>query len=89
MQSNEAMEKCSVLMKLDYNVSEVSNVLGDLAGHYPKTLLVPESPRFNGTTSLQQPTQLASNNRQPPIIYESTYDAIRLRDLFKKAKFAR
>lgn len=79
-------------MKLDYNVLEISNLLGDLAGHYPKSLLVPETARFNGTTSQQQPTQLSSNNRQQQqqqIIYESTYDANKLRDLFKKAKFAR
>lgn len=77
-------------MKLDYNVLEISNLMGDLAGHYPKSLLIPETVLFNGTTSQQQPTQLSSNTRQQQqIIYESTYDANKLRDLFKKAKFAR
>lgn len=75
------MQKCSVLMKIDYSVIEISNSLGELSSHYPSTILIPEY-EINNTNS-QNPL-----NRQQTI-YESTYDANKLRDLISKARFAR
>ncbi|CRL04025.1 CLUMA_CG017142, isoform B [Clunio marinus] len=91
---NDVMQKCSVLMKLDYSVVEISNATGELSTHYPSTVLIPEYENhsftqqqpnsvYNGLTSQQQPT-----NRQQTI-YESTYEAGKLRDLINKARFAR
>lgn len=75
------MQKCSVLMKIDYSVIEISNSLGELSSHYPSTILIPEYE--NHSVNSQNPL-----NRQQTI-YESTYDANKLRDLINKARFAR
>lgn len=75
------MQKCSVLMKIDYSVIEISNSLGELSSHYPSTILIPEYELNNANG--QNPL-----NRQQTI-YESTYDANKLRDLISKARFAR
>lgn len=93
------MQKCSVLMKLDYNVVEITNSMGELSSHYPSIILIPEyenrsasqvnilNAQNNGTQSQQQPQQPAPQRQQT--IYESTYDANKLRDLINKARFAR
>lgn len=93
------MQKCSVLMKLDYNVVEITNSMGELSSHYPSIILIPEyenrsasqvnilNAHNNGTQSQQQPQQPAPQRQQT--IYESTYDANKLRDLINKARFAR
>lgn len=77
------MQKCSVLMKIDYSVIEISNSLGELSSHYPSTLLIPEYELRSGNSNQNNPL-----NRQQTI-YESTYDANKLRDLINKARFAR
>jgi hypothetical protein len=70
-------------MKLDYNVIEIPNELGELSTHYPSTLLIPENEtHFNPISNL-------SGSRQQQTIYENTYDANKLRDLINKARFAR
>lgn len=72
-------------MKLDYSVVEITNAMGELSSHYPSTILIPEyehQTNSNGLSS-QQPTQ------RQETIYESTYDANKLRDLINKARFAR
>lgn len=78
-------------MKLDYSVVEITNSMGELSSHYPSTILIPEyenqtssqnSNGFNGLTSQQQ-------SQRQETIYESTYDANKLRDLINKARFAR
>lgn len=81
------MQKCSVLMKLDYSVVEITNSMGELSSHYPSTILIPEYEiqnfsQTNGLSSQQQP-------QRQETIYESTYDANKLRDLINKARFAR
>lgn len=78
------MQKCSVLMKIDYNVVEISNNLGELSSHYPSTILIPEYEFHN----LNNPITNLTTNRQQTI-YESIYDANKLRDLINKARFAR
>jgi hypothetical protein len=83
-------------MKLDYSVVEISNSMGELSSHYPSVILFPEyenqnysqvnsmlSSYGNGLTTLQ-----AQSQRQQTI-YESAYDANKLRDLINKARFAR
>lgn len=77
------MQKCSVLMKIDYSVIEISNTLGELSSHYPSTLLIPEYENHSVNSNQSNPL-----NRQQTI-YESTYDASKLRDLISKARFAR
>lgn len=91
-------------MKLDYNVVEITNSMGELSSHYPSIILIPEyenrsasqvnilNAHNNGTQSQQQqqpqqPQQPAPQRQQT--IYESTYDANKLRDLINKARFAR
>lgn len=72
-------------MKLDYSVVEITNALGELSSHYPSTILIPEfenQVNSNGLTS-QTPAP------RQETIYESTYDANKLRDLINKARFAR
>lgn len=82
-------------MKADYSVVEITNSMGELSSHYPSTILIPEyehhnfsqansmySNGFNGISSQQQP-------QRQQTIYESTYDANKLRDLINKARFAR
>lgn len=78
-------------MKLDYSVVEITNAMGELSSHYPSTILIPEyenqsssqtSNGFSGLTSQQQ-------SQRQETIYESTYDANKLRDLINKARFAR
>lgn len=80
------MQKCLVLMKIDYNVIEISNALGELSSHYPATLLLPENEHHN-----YNPVNNFSNSlpQRQQTIYESTYDANKLRDLINKARFAR
>lgn len=73
------MQKCLVLMKIDYSVIEISNAMGELSSHYPSTILIPEYEKNSSCNPL---------NRQQTI-YESTYDANKLRDLINKARFAR
>lgn len=77
-------------MKLDYSVVEITNAMGELSSHYPSTILIPEyenhsfsqASTLNGLTSQQQ-------SQRQQTIYESTYDANKLRDLINKARFAR
>ena len=95
------MQKCSVLMKLDYNVVEITNSMGELSSHYPSIILIPEyenrsasqvnilNAHNNGTQSQQQPQQQQPAPQRQQTIYESTYDANKLRDLINKARFAR
>lgn len=78
------MQKCLVLMKIDYSVIEISNSMGELSSHYPSTILIPEYELHSGVSSNQNNPL----NRQQTI-YESTYDANKLRDLISKARFAR
>lgn len=86
---------------MDYNVVEIPNQMGELSSHYPSVILVPEyelpqQNTFNGFLSSTngqpplsgQPTSLQQPQRQQTI-YESTYDANKLRDLINKARFAR
>jgi hypothetical protein len=70
-------------MKIDYNVIEISNSLGELSSRYPSTILIPEYEHHNANPVTSNPL-----NRQQTI-YESTYDANKLRDLINKARFAR
>lgn len=80
------MQKCLVLMKIDYNVMEISNNLGELSSHYPSTILIPEYEYQN--QNINNPVNNSNTNRQETI-YESIYDANKLRDLISKARFAR
>jgi hypothetical protein len=91
------MQKCSVLMKLDYSVVEVTNMMGELSAHYPSTILIPEYENHSGSqvnnmynsNGLSSSQQLPSQRQPQTTIYESTYDANKLRDLINKARFAR
>ena len=88
-------------MKLDYNVVEITNSMGELSSHYPSIILIPEyenrsasqvnilNAHNNGTQSQQQPQQQQPAPQRQQTIYESTYDANKLRDLINKARFAR
>lgn len=90
--------KCSVLLKLDYNVIEIPNDMGDLSTHYPSVLLVPEHELKTAQnnfflSSSSGPGTISSTNQgtqqQQQTIYESNLDSTKLRDMFNKARFAR
>lgn len=76
-------------MKLDYSVVEITNAMGELSSHYPSTILIPEyeNQTFSQTNSNGLSSQQQSQRQET--IYESTYDANKLRDLINKARFAR
>lgn len=39
---DEIIQRCAKLLRLDYDVVEISNQTGDLSSHYPAKLLIPE-----------------------------------------------
>ncbi|XP_070506511.1 phosphatidylinositol-3,5-bisphosphate 3-phosphatase MTMR14 isoform X2 [Chironomus tepperi] len=82
--TNDIMQKCLVLMKIDYNVVEISNNLGELSSRYPSSILIPEYEHQH----INNPINNSNTNRQETI-YESIYDANKLRDLINKARIAR
>lgn len=77
-------------MKLDYSVVEITNAMGELSSHYPSTILIPEYENHSQTNSINGLSTSQQSQRQPQTtIYESTYDANKLRDLINKARYAR
>lgn len=80
-------------MKQDYSVVEITNATGELSNHYPSSVLIPEYEirNLNQANSLHSSNGLPSQQQTPrqQTIYESTYDANKLRDLINKARFAR
>lgn len=101
LQNNAQNDNCSTLFKLDYNVVEITNVAGELSSHYPGIILVPENEKqqpttlsnmsnfcgfFNPSCSTAGPS---SQRAQQETIYESSFDAVRLKELIIKARFAR
>lgn len=85
------MQKCAVLMKLDYGVQEISNVTGELSTNYPSQILIPDYElRPNGGAGLQSHLgNGATTSQRPSTIYESASDPAKLRDLINKARNAR
>lgn len=91
------MQKCIVLMKMDYSVVEISNTTGELSSHYPSQILIPEyenksiteyhSNKTNGFSNTL--SSATTSQRQQQTIYESAYDSNKIRDLINKARFAR
>lgn len=86
LQSNEILEKCVDLMKVDYSLITISNANGELSANYPSQILILEyelahTSNISGTTL--QPTRTTGT------IYESMHDAQKLRDIIYKARFAR
>lgn len=88
-------------MKLDYNVVEITNSMGELSSHYPSVILIPEyenrsasqvnilSAHSNGSQQPPPQQQQQPAQQRQQTIYESTYDSNKLRDLINKARFAR
>uniref|UniRef100_A0A336MS51 CSON006227 protein n=1 Tax=Culicoides sonorensis TaxID=179676 RepID=A0A336MS51_CULSO len=62
---HEVMQKCSVLMKSDYSVIEISNTTGELSSHYPSQILVPEyeNTNCNNYTNNSNNIQNSTNNK--------------------------
>lgn len=75
------MQKCSVLMQLDYSVVELSNITGELSSHYPSQILIPDLEKQRDV-GLKMETQSHT-------IHEQYVDPVKLRDLISKARFAR
>lgn len=102
-QNNDVIDKCAALFKLDYNVVEISNRTGELSSHYPGLMLIPENEKQPPTpmpnmpnfcaffTSPNMTSSAATGNprAQQETIYESSFDAPKLKDLISKARFAR
>lgn len=93
LQSHEAMQKCAVLMKLDYEVVEISNACGELSSNYPSTILVPENEKLsNGQSNGQghgNAVSVTAQKQQPSTIYENTSDSKKLREVIFNARYAR
>lgn len=97
------MEKCLSLFKLDYNLVEISNRSGELSSHYPSVILIPENEKqsssipvtINGclnsflNASSNSTQQQQQPQRTTQTIYENSYDAAKLKELIKNARFAR
>lgn len=62
------MQKCAVLMKLDYSVIEISNTTGELSSHYPSQILVPEyeNTSCNSSSNNINNTTNNTNNGSDP-----------------------
>lgn len=58
------MQRCSVLMKLDYSIIEISNSTGELSSHYPSQILIPEfeNARSNNSNSVSNNSNGSSNH---------------------------
>ena len=65
--------------------------MGELSSHYPSTILIPEyeNHSVSQANSIHNGHGLSTSRQQQTTIYESTYDATKLRDLINKARFAR
>lgn len=90
------MEKCLYLFKLDYNTVEISNHAGELSAHYPHIIVIPENEKQKIDSFTPPPTfgTPATNNAstqrtQQQTIYENSFDAVKLRELINKSRFAR
>lgn len=79
------MQLCIELFKLDYSHFVINNASGELSTHYPRQLVILEYEQhaYSGSPATH------STSRTTNTIYESTYDAQKLRDLINKARFAR
>lgn len=78
-------------MKLDYNVVEIANTTGELSAHYPSSILIPEYEIRSASQAncMYSNTGTQQQSQRQQTIYESTYDASKLRELINKARFAR
>ncbi|KAG5893560.1 hypothetical protein JTB14_013643 [Gonioctena quinquepunctata] len=77
------LQKCIDLMKVDYSLLMVQNNNGELSYNYPSQLPIPE---YENCSNQNNPSHA---QRTTNTIYESNYDAQKIRDLINKAKFAR
>ncbi|XP_055697188.1 myotubularin-related protein 14 [Phlebotomus papatasi] len=74
------VQKCTALMKCDYNVIEIPNLAGELCSHYPSRLIIPESelrPETNDNFGDQLGAQARAYNLQ------------KLKETIPKARYAR
>ena len=86
------MEKCIELVKLDYSHLVISNAGGDLSAHYPSQLIILEyeyTHSQNGSPANTSQNPSGHGQRTTNTIYESMYDAQKLRDIISKSRFAR
>lgn len=93
---DEIVHRCSVLMRQDYTVCELSNVNGDLSAHYPTKLLIPEDelkkryPYESAGVGEDVPDGIRpSGPCRDQITVDGKIDANRLRYLIMKARLAR
>lgn len=46
-ENDDIVDRCAILLRLDYSVVEIPNPNGDLSTHYPSRLLIPEYEKRN------------------------------------------
>ncbi|XP_055546366.1 myotubularin-related protein 14 isoform X3 [Wyeomyia smithii] len=101
---DEIVNRCSALMRMDYTVTELTNVNGELSAHYPGKLLIPEQETkrnnayaaHSSTSSDLRSESTGSSRggysdyaRGDQVFVEGKIDAQRLRYLILRARLAR
>ncbi|XP_058815707.1 myotubularin-related protein 14-like isoform X1 [Topomyia yanbarensis] len=61
---DEIVQRCSVLMRMDYTVTELTNPNGELSAHYPAKLLIPEQ-ETKANVSLSTVSPATITERRP------------------------
>ncbi|XP_006607759.1 myotubularin-related protein 14 [Apis dorsata] len=84
--SQAIMQRCVLLIDLDYTHYIISNNDGDLSAHYPSHLIILDGEKSRNPNMCDTPPPLP---RTTETIYENTFDSNRLKDLIKQARFAR
>ncbi|XP_053697730.1 myotubularin-related protein 14 [Sabethes cyaneus] len=92
--ADETVQRCSELMRLDYDVTEVSNEAGTLSSNYPSWLLIPEYKMTNNSECSSLPMKNVSslngsNNGADQIFDDGKLNSARLRRFIVKARKAR
>lgn len=80
------MQRCLLLTDLDYTPSIINNNGGDLSARYPSHLIILEYEKYRNPHMCDTPPPLP---RTTEAIYENMYDANKLKELIKSARFAR
>ncbi|XP_014249851.1 myotubularin-related protein 14 isoform X2 [Cimex lectularius] len=88
--TNKILQRCIDLVSLDYSHVEINNTNGELSAHYPSKIIIMEYEKANENNEPELTNRSSSKKvKSNGTIYESVYDAAKLKELFGKARFAR
>ncbi|XP_058451602.1 myotubularin-related protein 14 isoform X6 [Malaya genurostris] len=78
---DEIVQRCSVLMRMDYTVTELANQNGELSAHYPAKLLIPEQELKKSIITTNFPVTAANlrprNSASPQSTGSNVTDSVR------------